>query len=206
MSKIGQVFAFLVLAQQTLGVGVGLGTITVDQTLTPGGVYKLPDLPIVNTGNQAAEFQASVSLPAEYLEKLPLLERKRQELWLKKWVWFNPARAYLKPSQSQSVGVSLVLPLTAPKGDYLFYLEASPIIKKPEGNVSIGPAAATKLFFRVGNSPGVLGAFRQRASTLWHFYQPWSTIFIIGTDLTAVALLARTLLSVSIQIRAKRRD
>ena len=186
-----------------LGAGVGLGKISVNEVLTPGGVYKLPDLPVINTGKIPAEYRLSVELPAEFLQKYPLVERKRQEVLLKKWVLFNPSQVSLQPKESKNIKVSLALPFDAAQGEYFFYLESAAQIENSSANVSLGPAAAAKLYFTVGRAPGVLGAFKQRVSTLWHFYQPWSTIIIVALDLLLVLLLLRGLFSLKIELKSK---
>lgn len=188
-----------------LGAGVGLGKISVNEILTPGGVYKLPDLPIINTGEISAKYKLSVELPAEFLAKFPTVERKRQEVLLKKWVLFNPSQVSLQPKESKNIKVSLALPFDAAQGDYFFYLESAAQIEDSSSSVSLGPAAAAKLYFKVGSAPGVLGAFKQRVSTLWHFYQPWSTIIIVALDLLLVLLLLKTLFSVSFKIEHRKK-
>ena len=194
-------FSNKILAQ--LGAGVGLGKISVNEVLTPGGVYKLPDLPVINTGEIPAKYKLSVELPAEFLQKYPLVERKRQEVLLKKWVLFNPSQVSLQPKESKNIKVSLALPFDASQGEYFFYLESAAQVENSSSNVSLGPAAAAKLYFTVGQAPGVLGAFKQRVSTLWHFYQPWSTIIIVALDLLLVLILLRSLFSLKVELKPK---
>ncbi len=138
------------------GVGVGLGKVHIAEPLAPGGIYHLPDLPVINTG----------SVPGTYQVRANLVNPKGlsvQPLGLEKWFRFSPQTFYLEPNQSQLVSVTLTLPLNTLDGDYLVYLEASPQ-QNPERGVTIGPAAATKLYFSV-KSGTVLGAIRNRIIT-----------------------------------------
>ena len=129
---------------QEVGVGVGLGKVDIGEPLAPGGIYHLPDLPVINTGEVPGTYQVRADPNPS-------------------WLRFSPQTFPLEPDQSQLVQVSLTLPLTVPDGDYLVYLEASPI-QNPKKGVAIGPAAATKLYFTV-KSGTILGAVRNRIIT-----------------------------------------
>ncbi len=141
---VGVVFA-------SVGVGVGLGKVEISQPLAPGGIYQLPDLPVINTGDASGTYQVR----ARPVDPKPS--------GLNGWFRFSPQEFPLEPEQSQLVKVSLTLPLTVPDGDYRVRLEASPI-QNPKKGVAIGPAAATKLYFVV-KSGTVLGAIRNRIIT-----------------------------------------
>lgn len=144
----------VVLAQT--GVGVGLGKVEISEPLSPGGIYRLPDLPVVNTGEVAGTYQVRANLNPKGLSPEPLGLNSGA-------FGFRPQTFHLEPNQSQLVKVTLTLPLTVPDGDYLVYLEASPV-QNPGRGVAIGPAAATKLYFTV-KSGTVLGAIRNRIIT-----------------------------------------
>jgi len=138
---------------QEVGVGVGLGIVNIREPLSPGGIYQLPDLPVINTGEVAGTYQVRANImsgPAP---------RSFSEVGFR----FSPQAFYLEPDQSQLVKTTLTLPLNTLDGDYLFYLEASRV-QNPEKGVAIGPAAATKLYFSV-KSGTVLGAVRNRIIT-----------------------------------------
>ena len=138
-----------------VGVGVGLGIVDIKEPLAPGGIYRLPDLPVVNTGEVAGIYQVRANLNPKGLSPEPL--------GLEKAFQFSPQTFPLELDQSQLVKVSLTLPLTVPDGDYLVYLEASPQ-QNPAKGVGIAPAAATKLYFSV-KSGTILGAVRNRIIT-----------------------------------------
>ncbi len=144
---------------QSVGVGVGLGIVNIKEPLAPGGIYPLPDLPVVNTGEVPGTYhvRADVVRNPTGLNSQPVgLDSDAFR--------FSPQKFPLEPDQSQLVSVTLTLPLNTLDGDYLVYLEASPI-QNPKKGVGIGPAAATKLYFSV-KSGTVLGAVRSRIVTL----------------------------------------
>ena len=43
------------------GVGVSLGSISIDEVLRPGGSYGLPVLGVLNSGDEASEYLVTVS-------------------------------------------------------------------------------------------------------------------------------------------------
>ena len=138
------------------GQGVGLGKVHIGEPLAPGGIYPLPDLPVINTGETSGTYQVRAT-PRNPKGWSP------EPLGLEESFRFSPSTFPLEPDQSQLVSVTLTLPLNTLDGDYLVYLEASPI-QSPGKGVSIGPAAATKLYFTV-KSGTILGAVRNRIIT-----------------------------------------
>lgn len=141
----------LVLAK--VGVGVGLGKIQIDETLSPGEIYNLPSLPVLNTGDEDLEYEIEVTYLSEQEEMQPAGE----------WFNFSPQRFPLTAGSSQTVDIVLILPVDARPGNYFAFLEAHPVAKG-EG-VTIGVAAATKLNFTI-KPKGVLGAAIERIRSL----------------------------------------
>ena len=138
-----------------IGVGVGLGRMQLGEVLSPGGVYKLPKLPVINTGLVSGTFQVRADLVAG-----PVIVNKES---VSGWVRFSPVQFDLDEGQSRLVKTELTLPFDTPPGEYLVYLEAS-IVRNSGMAVSFSPAAATKLYFSVRPS-SVLGAYRARFLT-----------------------------------------
>ncbi len=136
-----------------VGVGVGLGKIDVDEELSPGGIYNLPSLPVLNTGDEDGTYEVEVTYLTEQEEMRPSGE----------WFSFTPQSFFLAAGDSQLVDISLTLPVDTRPGDYFAFLEAHPVVEG-EG-VSIGVAAATKLKFNVAPK-GVLGAAAERIRSL----------------------------------------
>ena len=151
MNFLGTILGISVALAQT-GVGVGLGKVQIAEPLAPGGIYQLPDLPVINTGEVAGTYQVRAT-DVTHPTGVKTVD----------WFRFRPQTFPLEPNQSQLVSVTLTLPLNTLDGDHLVYLEASPV-QNPEKGVAIGPAAATKVYFSV-KSGTVLGAIRNRLIT-----------------------------------------
>ncbi len=176
---------------QEVGVGVGLGKVHVSQPLSPGGIYHLPDLPVVNTGEVAGTYQVQANLNPKGTATRSLGEG---------WFEFQPDTFPLEPDQSQLVKVTLTLPLTVPDGDYLAYLEAS-TVQNPEKGIAIGPAAATKLYFRV-KSGTVLGAIRNRIIT-FILTRPEIYLLLAAFLLLEALFILRRHWRVRVEVKAK---
>ncbi len=181
----------LVLAK--IGVGVGVGKIQVDEILKAGQVYRLPNLPVLNTGDEPADYESSV----EFHEGIPELRPARE------WFSFSPQTFHLEPGEVQSVQVMLTLPLKTQPGDYFAYLEGHPVEKTEAGVTSVGIAAAAKLYFTVAPANIFQGIY-YRVITTFQAYGPWSYI-ILGILVGAfLIILFRKHFSLNIAIRAKR--
>ena len=142
-----------------IGVGVGLGKVQIDEALSPGGIYNLPSLPVLNTGDEDGIYEVEVTYLSEQEQMRPASE----------WFSFSPQSFPLTAGASQLVDISLTLPVDARPGDYFAFLEAHPVAEG-EG-VTIGVAAATKLNFSV-KPKGVLGAAIERIRSLIEANRP----------------------------------
>ncbi len=151
-----------------IGVGVGLGKIQIDEPLQAGGIYNLPSLPVINTGDEPGQYGTSVG----YLKGAPQL-RPAQE-----WFQFEPQSFYLEPGKVQLVKITLTLPTKIQPGDYFAYLKGHPASKSSNGQTSIGVAAATKIYFTVIPSNIFQGIY-YRFVSLYVKYHPWDTIVIV---------------------------
>lgn len=138
-------------AKAGIGVGVGLGQIKVNEVLIPGGIYNLPEIPVINTGDEKTNYAMAIAEVSGHEWKNPK----------KSWFAFRPQKFALEPEQSLMVRPQISLSLETPPGSYFAFIEAQ-ALPETEGPVVLGPAAATKLYFSVGPSPGILGAVRQR--------------------------------------------
>ena len=126
----------------SIGVGVGVGKIQMGEPLQAGGIYNLSAVPVLNTGDEPAQYEMSV----EYQENVPQMRPVRE------WFNFEPQSFYLEPGKVQIVKVTLTLPAKVQPGDYFAYLEAHPVAKSVAGQTSVGVAAAAKLYFTVAPS------------------------------------------------------
>lgn len=175
-------------------MGVGLGSVKVNQTLAPGGVYKIADLPVINTGSEDATFQ----LKANLIEGPVLAQREPQKV--SNWLNFSPQNFELAPSESEGVKVTLTLPFSAPAGEYKIFLEAAPQVSAQQG-VAIGPAAATKLYFTVGEG-SVLGAFQNRLAT-WVYLNPAIKLVLAALAVLLALLIFRRNFNLQIDERPR---
>jgi len=150
-----------------IGVGVGNGKIQIDKPLKAGGIYNLPPLPVLNTGDEPGEYGVSV----EYQENVPQLRPARE------WFHFEPQTFYLKPGQIQLVKITLTLPTKVQPGDYFAYLEGHPVKKSVAGQTSIGVAAAAKLYFTVAPANIFQGIY-YRFISLYSRYYPYDVIIL----------------------------
>jgi hypothetical protein len=157
------------------GVGVNLGRIDIEDRLSPGGGYNLPTLGVINTGDEAGEYEVVITYQHD----------QRQERPSQDWFAFQPQRFLLEAGRTQNVRILLTVPTGADAGDYFAFIEAHPAAE--ESGVSVGVAAATKLTFTVKPS-GWLQAQQVRLNRWIDDSQPWSYL-IPGAILLVGALL-----------------
>jgi len=164
-----------------VGVGVGAGKIHLNEPLKAGGIYDLPEIPVLNTGDEPAEYIFSV----QYHEG----QEQRTDMGLKPaegWFDFTPATFPLEPGKVQAVKVTLTLPAKIKPGNYFAYLEARPVKKATAGGVtSIGIAAATQLWFTVTPSNFFQGIY-YRFISLYSRYYPWDIIILAAIFVVAL--------------------
>jgi len=151
-----------------MGVGVGTGTIQVDEPLKPGVIYNLPSVTVFNTGDEPSEY----SIAIEYRENVPELRPAKE------WFSFEPLKFHLEPGQTQPVQIKLTLPVKGVKpGDYFAFLSAFPVQETEAGVTTIGIAAASKLYFTVAPA-NIFQAVYYRFISLYSRYHPWNTIIL----------------------------
>lgn len=178
-----------------IGVGVGIGKIRVDKPLKAGGIYNMATIPVLNTGDEPADYQFSI----QYHEN----QEMRSDMGQKpgeKWFNFIPDSFHLKPNEIQVVKIVLTLPPKTKPGTYFAYLEAHPVRKSIPGQTSVGIAAATQLWFTVAPANFFQGIY-YRFTSLYSRYHPWDTI-ILGV-IFAVVLLRSILKKFRFQIVKK---
>lgn len=179
------------LSEAKVGVGVNLGKISVDELLMPGGIYRLPSITVINTGDETKDY----GLDATYHYQQKELEPPA------KWFIFSPATFELAPGKSQAVDVKLNLPLNARPGDYFAYLEAHPIVKGKKG-VTIGVAAATKLYFTI-KPANIFSAILYKILTFFETFAPYSYIGVGLVVLIAGILVFRRYFRIRFGIERK---
>lgn len=143
-------------SQARVGVGVGTGKIELNEVLLPGKSYDLPQLTVINTGDETSDYSVGVSYHEQQPEIMPS----------KEWFSFVPNKFRLEPGQSQPVSIKLSVPVKAGPGKYFAYVEGFPVVSdSSETRVNI--AAATKLNFEVGTS-GMLSAWYHKITSFWN--------------------------------------
>jgi len=95
------VLLFPLMAFARIGVGVGVGKIEINKPLKPGGIYELPSLPVLNTGDESSDYGVSI----EYHQDQPQMKPPQE------WFSFEPASFHLEPGQVQNVAIKLNLPV-----------------------------------------------------------------------------------------------
>ncbi len=138
------------LAFCKVNVAVDLANINLDQSLQPGGFYPLPQITVINSGDEQATFAieaAAVEFPGGV---------KVDEL--AGWFRFNPSAVSLEPGESADIEPTLFLPHSAAAGKYNIRFRAAPVNYSGTG-LTIVPVAETRLKFEVF-SVGFWDSFR----------------------------------------------
>lgn len=167
---------FPLFTSASVGVGVNLGKINIDEPLKPGGLYTFPIIGVINTGDEAGDYAFEVTYHQDQPELRPEGE----------WFSFNPATFHLEAGQSQNVEIKLTLPVKMKPGDYFAYLEAHPVVISGPGT-TIGVAAATKTYFTVVPA-NLWQAMVHRVSTFFTQNAPWPHVVL--SVLIAAVLIA----------------
>jgi hypothetical protein len=196
--KIGGLVLIVLLpaiVMARIGVGVGNGKIQAG-VYKAGAIHELPALPVINTGDEGADYGVSV----EYHEGIPQLRPDRS------WFSFKPETLYLEPGKLQNVRVILTLPVKTPPGDYFCYLEAHPISKRVDGagGTSIGVAAATRLYFSVAPANIFQGLY-YRVVSLFARWAPWSWVILSVIVLASAIAFLRQFISLDIGISKRKK-
>lgn len=173
-----------------VGVGVSIAKIVVDDPVSPGEIYRLPSVGVMNTGQEAGEYEVAVFYHHEQKELRPPQD----------WFAFKPETFHLEPGESQSVAITLSIPVNAKPGDYFAYIEAHPISK--ETGVVIGIAAATKLYFTV-KPANVFAGVVARVSAFFETTAPGSYIGLGILAVIVVILVSRRYFRVRFRVERR---
>ena len=196
MRKFILIFFLLVLLVPIIvfariGVGVGIGKIEVDKPLKPGGIYNLPSLSVLNTGDEPGNYGVSVEYHQDQPQRMPSRE----------WFSFEPESFYLEPGGIQMVAIKLNLPVKTVPGDYFAYLEGHPIRETGPGT-TIGVAAAAKLYFTVAPANIWQGIY-YRVVSFWTMYAPWTWVVLVVVFTAIVIAIFRKYFALQIGIKKK---
>lgn len=173
-----------------IGVGVNTGKIQVDEELKAGMIYKLPPITIINTGDESAEYEASVAYHQDQSELRP-----KQD-----WFIFTPQRFHLEPGKGQLVEIKINLPLRIAPGDYFAYLEGHPIAVVKKGTANIGVAAASKLYFTVVPANIFYGIY-YKIITFFNVYAPWPQRVVVAILIVGLLVLFKKFFNIQINLK-----
>jgi len=182
------------LAMARIGVGVGTGKIEVSQVLKPGMIYQLPELTVINTGDEAAEYEITTQYHTDQPQMKPAAE----------WFSFEPQLFRLEAGQTKNVAMGINLPVKTFPGDYFAYIEAHPREKSSDGNTSIGVAAASKLYFTVAPANLLEGVY-YRAASFMTKYSPYTWIAFFTVISLALLAAVKKFFSFKMNVSFKRK-
>lgn len=169
---------FVSSACARVGVGVGSGKIELNDPLRAGGIYDLPVLPVINTGDEDSEYKVKVSFRNDQTDLRPSAE----------FFKFEPETFSLSPGQVKNVRIVLTLPVNTTPGKYFALLTAEPVKKTANiGNTSVGVAAASKLYFQVTPS----NIFQGILFRIISLYKSYKVFTFVALGLVAVFVLYR---------------
>lgn len=186
-------FLFPQVSFAKVGVGVGTGKIEFDKPLKPGGLYTLPVLTVINTGDEAGDYGVSIEYQTGKLDPP------------REWFVFKPAKFYLEAGQSQVVEVQTNIPPKANPGDYFAFLSAHPIEKTDTpGGAKVEISAAAKMYFTVAPA-NIFQGILYRLNSLWFKYAPWTYIFAAALLLSIVLAILNRFITLNIGIGKKKK-
>ncbi len=188
---IPALFASPLFALASVGVGVNLGKINIEEPLKPGGLYTFPVIGVINTGDTAGDYAFEVTYHQDQPELRPDAE----------WFSFSPSEFHLEAGKSQNVEIQLSLPVKMKPGDYFAYLEAHPVVLSGPGT-TIGVAAATKTYFTVVPA-NLWQALIHRVSSFFSLYAPWPQVVLAIVIGAVLISLFRRFFSFSVGISRK---
>lgn len=172
-----------------VGVGIGTGKIEITEILIPGKKYDIPQLTVINTGDEIFDYGVGIS----YHEKQPEMMPPES------WFLFSPATFTLEPGQSQAVSIELHIPIRVVPGNYFAYIEGHPI-HSDSSQTKINIAAATKFYFQVGTSNTVASIYYKMTS-LWDTYSPWTNRITIAIVIILIIFICKKFVKIQVDIK-----
>lgn len=187
---VASVFLIPRISHADVGVGIGTGKMVIQRPLNPGGIYELPALPVLNTGDEPGEYEVTIEHQLNQEERVPESD----------WFTFRPATFHLEPQQSQIVRVSLRLPIKTHPGNYFAYVEAHPVRPDAAGETRVGVAAAAKLYFSVAPANALQGLYYAAAAQFARLGSiPYIVLLVIAA--AVVIYLFRRFFNISFSVK-----
>lgn len=171
-------------ASASVGTGVGANPIVLGEQAQPGHSYSLPELYVVNTGTQVSRYGVHVGR----------LGKGSQHDVPSSWVELPSSSVTLGAGESASLPLGLVVPVSAPPGDYMTDLVVGTVAAGGSPGTSLGAAAATQLRFSVASVD---------AGFVWPL-PLWTDALLTGAALLVALFLLARRAGVRLQVELRR--
>lgn len=176
-----------------VGVGVATGKIIIEEALKPGATYLLPNFSIINTGDEASNYAASI----EYKQGIPELSPGKE------WFSIEPDEFFLEPNNVQNITVKLNIPIKVTPGDYFAFIEAHPVKSSETVGASINVAAASKLYFTV-KSANIFQGIYYKTTSFFVNNAPWTYIVLVVVLLAGLLTFFKQKFNFSVSLSKKK--
>lgn len=175
------------------GVGVGTGKIQVEEELKPGILYDLPDLVVLNTGDEASFYKVGLTYKTDQEEmQIP-----------HNWIKFSESEFTLDSGQTKSVKMQVGVPLRAKPGKYFSYVSATVKAQTNEGETGVGIAAASKLYLTVAPANIFEGTY-YRVASVWKENLPWTNIIAGTVVIFSIIKMAGRFIHIQVKLDTKK--
>jgi hypothetical protein len=168
------------IALAAVGVGTTTPQIVIDQDVRPGGIYRLPAIPVINTGTVRSEYKIFADRASQ--QSVHFADPA--------WITVLPETIVLEAGARGLVTPTMRVPLKARPGDYQALLVAQPIMPGADAatpNIQVG----TKVLFRIARS-NLLMAVYWRIRSLFELWSPWPYLVLAALiALPATVLVIR---------------
>lgn len=155
-------FVIPVSVGATTSMSIDTGKIVLQEELTSGGKYILPNVEVKNTGTEPTDFEMSVQYNEIQEQNKPKSE----------WFNFEPTKFHLLGGESKIIKTNISLPAKVDSGEYFAYIEAHSVSQTDQA-VFISGAVATKLYFTVAKFNVFKTLFYGTISFV-KTYSPWT--------------------------------
>jgi hypothetical protein len=169
------------------GVSISLGSIAISVPLRPGQEYRLPQLFVLNPGDETSNY---------VMDAVPIANEAGASIE-PSWLTFDPPSFALEPGARRDVAVVLRLPESTAPGEYHGLIRAV-LATDASGGAVLGAAAGSRLTFTVDS--GAASLLRDLLSA-WNAGGLWSWLVAVLLVTVALVLVLRRRFSFRIERR-----